>query len=165
MNGLDEFKANAISNGICEEYLDLWDKCISKKDIMDMALRVKAIDYLCDAIAKGWGISSQEIVRKFSPYINGKYIHEVQGYTSQMFCGIDGSLECKTTLLCAIDCNLIITIPKNHICEIYTTKSNLHLVGSGRVIVVTYGEKDDVTITCDDSVHYKRIHKKERDGN
>lgn len=162
---LEDFLENAQVEGICDEYRDRVVNCGSKKQLMDMALSVKGADYLCDAIAKGWGASPQEISKRFAPYINGKYILDNGIYTSQMFCSIGGSLECITTLLCVIDCNLIITIPQNHICEIYTTKSNLHLVGKGRVIVVTYGENDDVTITCDDSVHYKRIHKKERDGN
>lgn len=162
---LEDFLENAQVEGICDEYRDRVVNCGSKKQLMDMALSAKGSDYLCDAIAKGWGISPQEISRRFAPYVNGKYILDNGIYTSQMFCGVGGSLECTTTLLCVIDCNLIITIPQNYICEIQTTKSNLHLVGSGRVVVVTYGEKDDVTITCDDSVRYRRIHKKERDGN
>lgn len=158
---LEDFKANALEKGICDEYIELWNKCINRKDIIDMTLSVKAIDYLCDAIAKGWGISSQEIVRKFSPYINGKYVcSNAKGYTCELCCQLNGSFLCKTTLLGVIDSNLVINVPQNHICEIYVVNSNITIVGKGRAIVITYGNYDDVTIDSDCDIHLKRIHKK-----
>lgn len=164
MIGLDDFKANAEKEGICEEYRSLWDRCISKKDIMDMALGVKAVDYLCNAIAKGWGMSPSAIRERFDKYINGHYVKDNGKYTSQMFCKFNGLLECNTTLLVLLECNISVIIPENHICEIYACgKSKIDISGQGQALVITYGNPDDIVLTTDMDVRCKRLRKKDRD--
>lgn len=159
-----DFKANAQREGICDEYVEIWRNCGSKKQIMDMALGVKAVDYLCDAIAKGWGISPHEINKKFAPFINGKYILDNGKYTSAMYCRYMGAIICRTTLLTLIDCTIDILVPKNHICEIYATgKCNIKIKGDGRAIVVTYGDPKNIVLTQSGNGKCKRICKKERD--
>lgn len=162
---LDDFKANAKQNGICDEYIEIWDKCISKKDIVDMGFGVKAIDYLCDAISKGWGLSPQVISEKFAPYINGKYTLDNGLYTSQMYCRYGGDITCETTLLTLIECKVRVVIPETHSCYIYACgECTIDISGGGEVIVVTYGEPSDVAILSDKNVRCKHLHKEERDN-
>lgn len=162
---LEDFLENAQVEGICDEYRDDVANCGSKKQLMDMALSAKGSDYLCDAIAKGWGISPKEISRRFAPYINGKYTLD-KGYTSTMYCQYNGSIVCETTLLTLIECNIEVEIPEYHTCEIYACgKCNISVKGKGQVLVVTYGNPDDVILKPDMDIRCKRLRKKERDGN
>ena len=162
---LEDFLENAQVEGICDEYRDRVVNCGSKKQLMDMALSAKGADYLCDAIAKGWGASPSEISRRFAPYINGKYTLD-KGYTSTMYCQYNGSIMCKTTLLTLIECNIEVEIPEYHTCEIYACgKCNIRVKGKGQVLVVTYGNTDDVILEPDMDIRCKRLRKKERDGN
>lgn len=162
---LEDFLENAQVEGICDEYRDRVVNCGSKKQLMDMALSAKGSDYLCDAIAKGWGISPQEISKRFAPYINGKYTLD-KGYTSTMYCQYKGSIACEITLLILIECDVDVEIPKNCVCCIYACgKCNIRIKGKGQVLVVTYGNPNDVILQCDMDIRCKRLRKKERDGN
>lgn len=159
-----EFRANAQREGICDEYIEIWEGCGSKKQLMDMALGVKAVDYLCDAIAKGWGISAIEICKKFNPFINGKYVLDNGDYTSAMYCKYQGAIICETTLLTLIECNIDIIVPKYHICEIYACgKCKINIKGEGQALVVTYGNEEDVVLIPSKDIKCKRLRKKDRD--
>lgn len=161
---LEDFLENAQVEGICDEYRDMVVNCGSKKQLMDMALSVKGADYLCDAIGKGWGISPQEISSRFASYINGKYTLDNDKYTSAMYCQYNGSIECKTTLLTIIECNIEVDVPEYHICELYACrKCNVKVKGKGQLLVITYGNPDDVVLECDMDIKCKRIRKRERD--
>lgn len=161
---LEQFKENAIKSGICDEYKERFFSCNSKKELFEMALSVKAIDYLFDSIAKGWGISSQEICNRFPNLINGRYILKEKGYTSKLYCKYsDKDIVCDTTLLALIDCDCDVIVPKNHICEIYVVNSNINIKGNGVAFVVSYGEKANISISDKEKVKVKVIHKKDRD--
>lgn len=161
---LEDFLENAQVEGICDEYRDRVVNCGSKKQLMDMALSAKGADYLCDAIAKGWGISPEEISRRFAPYINGKYTLD-KGYTSAMYCQYKGSIVCETTLLTLIECNIEVEVSEYCIRAIYACgKCNISIKGKGQVLVVTYGNPNDVVFTLDKDIRCKRLRKKERDG-
>lgn len=164
MISLEQFIENAQVEGICDEYRDTLLSCGSKKQLMDMALSAKGSDYLCDAIAKGWGISPQEICNRFSKYINGAYVFEGD-YTSAMYCNYNGIIQCHTTLLVLIESNGVVKIPPRHICQIYLSgKCSIRVEGEGECIIVVYGNEDDIIV---DKAHIKCkiLHKKERDGN
>ena len=163
---LEDFLENAQVEGICDEYRDRVVNCGSKKQLMDMALSAKGADYLCDAIAKDWGVSPSEISKRFAPYINGRYTLDNGNYESVMYCQYNGSIECKTTLLTLIECNIEVEVPEYHACYIYACgKCNVRIKGKGEVIVVSYGNKDDVVLTPDKDIRCKIVCKKERDGN
>lgn len=160
---LKQFRQNATADGLCSEYATLWDNSGSKKQLIDLAFGVKGVDYICDSIAKGWGISPQYICDTFDRYINGKYTYDADGYTSQLYCRYNGEIHCDLTLLALIDCDIQVEIPEFHICQISVTgKTNVRLTGKGRAIVVSYGKEEDVTVTADD-VAFKRICKKDKD--
>lgn len=164
MIDLTKFRENATAEGFCDEYVTKWDNCGSKKELVDMAFSVKAVDYLCDAIAKGWGLSPDYIADKFKAYINGNYTLDTGGYTSQMYCKYKGDIICDVALLTLIDCDATIELPEFQISQIYSTgKTNIRLYGKGEAIIVAYGNPDDVTVENIGDVRYKRKQKIEKD--
>ena len=163
---LEQFRANAEQEGICENYALLWDKAGSKKQLMDIAMSAQGADFLCDSIAKGWGLSPEEIVAKFKRYINGVYTHEAEsGYTSVLYCKYYGAIDAEDTLVILIDCDVTINVLDWAVCSIYATgNTNISIIGGGRVRLLAYGNKADVTVeSVSEDCKFKRIQKKERD--
>lgn len=164
MIDLDKFRENANAQNLCSEYLNKWNSRLSRRQLMDLALESKGADYVCDSIAKGWGVSPDFISTKLSAYINGNYISHQDGYTSKMYCGYNGHVFANTTLITLINCDVTIEFPDYSICEIYCTGNvNVKTIGDGRCVFVCYGDYDNVSITNEDKVNIKRIQKKERD--
>lgn len=163
MIDLNEFRENARKKNLCAEYAQKWDSCRSKKQLMDMALGAKGVDYICDFIAKGIGISPESISKDFKDFINGNYTADLGGYTSKMFCQYKGEIKATTTILTLVDCEACVGVPENHICEIYLTgKCNITMYGEGEASLVCYGKPEDIKV--DGGCQYmKRIQKKERD--
>ena len=165
MTDLKQFRKNAAADGLCAEYSAIWDNCQSKVQIMEMCLGAKGLDYLCDAYAKGWGITSDAILSSFSRFINGKYIYDNGKYSSTIYCEYKGIIEANTTAICLIDCDAEIILKENYICEVYATgKCKLKFVGIGSVVLVAYGKEEDVVSDNEPSVKIKRIQKKEKDS-
>lgn len=163
MIDIETYRKNARDNDLCESYSRRWDLCKSNKDLMDMALGAKGVDYLCDTIAKGWGVSPDVISKRFRPFINGKYVSKQKGYTSEMYCEYAGDITASTDVLAIISCVVNIDIPANMMCEIYVVgESHLTLSGKGRCAIVCYGEEDSIRIggSCG---QMRRINKKNRD--
>lgn len=164
---LEEYRELAEQHGMCEEYKALWDGCLSRKQVFDMALGVKAVDFLCDSIAKRWGISPSEISDKFRPFLNGKCVcNHKAGYSSKMYCEYEGEVSADTTLVCLIDSKVTIKKDKSTpICEMYCTgKCEIDIQCVGLFVFVCYGDPDNIIITGNTS-GIKRINKKERDRN
>lgn len=154
---LVNFREIAKGKGICGLYLSKWEDCISKKQLMDVALSAQGMDFLCKSISDGWGLQSKYIHKEFSRFLNGRYIHENEnGYTSSLYCKYNGEIESETTAILIIDSNVEVNIPKNHICEVYVvgdTKINFN--GEGKVIAIRYGKTSSITNA--DSVRIKII--------
>ena len=166
MVNLEEFRANAEREGICESYALLWDKAGSKKQLMDIAMSSQGADFLCDSIAKGWGLSPREIVARFKRYINGVYTYESDsGYSSVLYCRYYGSIEADDTMIILVDCDVTINVPDWAVCSVYATgRTNVSIVGGGRVRLIAYGNNEDVTVeSVSEDCKFKRIQKKERD--
>lgn len=162
MVDLEKFRENARNEGICDRYAVLWDGCGSKKGLMDLALTSQGIDFVCDGIAKGWGISVEEIERRFGRYINGAYVHEDDGgYSSVMYCGYEGSIDVGTTLVVLIDSDVVLSIPDWLVCDIYASgKVSISIVGGGRVRLIAYGDAGDVVVeSMDSGCRFRRIQK------
>lgn len=161
---LEQFRANAAKEGICEKYALLWDKAGSKKQLMDLAMTAQGADFLCDSIAKGRGITSDLIVSKFKRYINGVYTYEdPTGYSSVMYCQYYGAIDAEDTLLILVDCDAIISVPDWAVCDIYATGfTNLSIIGGGRVRLIAYGNQADVTVeSVSEGCRFKRIQKRD----
>jgi hypothetical protein len=162
MVDLEKFRENARKEGMCDRYAVLWDECGSKKGLMDLALTSQGIDFVCDGIAKGWGISVEEIERRFGRYINGAYVHEDDdGYSSVMYCGYEGSIDVDTTLVVLIDSDVVLSVPDWLVCDIYASgKVNISIVGGGRVRLIAYGDAGDVVVeSVDSGCRFRRVQK------
>lgn len=146
MKELREFKEHAKEKGACDAYLEKWDKCGSKKQLIDLALSAQGMDYLSTSISEGWGLNSTYISNTFRKYINGEYIfRNEKGYDSMMFCNFIGSIEAVTTGILIIDSNIFIEVPKGHICEIYACGNNsIHISGQGEAVLVIYGDNNEI---------------------
>lgn len=163
MVDLSQFRINADNEGICERYADLWDGAGSKKSLIDLALSGQGADFLCDGISKGWGISPDEIVRRFGRYINGGYVYrDESGYTSTMYCKFVGNIDVDTTLLLLIDCDVVLNVPDWMVVDVYACgETNLSIVGGGRVRLVAYGDISSVNVeSVDGDCVFKRIQKR-----
>lgn len=162
MVSLEQFRENARSEGICDRYAVLWDSCGSKKGLMDLALSAQGADFVCDGLVKGWGISSDEIKRRFGKYINGRYVYDDEsGYSSVMYCGYEGSIDIESTLVVLIDSDVVMSVPDWHVCDIYASgKVSVSIVGGGRVRLIAYGDAGDVVVdSVDGGCRFRRIQK------
>lgn len=166
MIGVRKFRENAEKHGVCKEYAARWDGCMNKKQLIDLALTSQGMDYMCDAIAKGWGVSKEVLSENFARYINGKYIHDDdEGYTSEMYCEYGGIAFARSSAVVFVNCLCEVETEKDSITRVYATgECDLRFVGEGEVILVAYGEKNDITATKDKSVKMKRIQKRKADG-
>lgn len=164
MIDLKQYRENARDNNLCAEYSKKWDDCHSNKQIVDMAFGVKGVDYLCDTIAKGWGISPDVICERFGSFINGRYVSEQNGYTSKMYCKFIGNITADTTIVTLIDSDVVLNVPNTSICEVYCTgKCRISVLGDGRAVFVCYGNPEDINIQGM-TKNTKRINKKNRDN-
>ena len=162
MVNLEQFRENARKEVICDRYAERWDNAGSKKGLMDLALSAQGADFVCDGVAKGWGISSGEIVKRFGKYINGRYVYEDEsGYSSVMYCGYEGSIDVESTLVVLIDSDVVLSIPDWHICDVYASgKVSISIVGGGRVRLIAYGDAGDVVVdSIDGGCRFRRIQK------
>lgn len=163
MVDLEQYRENARANNLCDEYTDMWDSCNSNKQLVDMGFGVKGLDYLCDTIAKGWGLSPDVICDRFHNFINGRYISHQKGYTSKMYCKYEGEIKADTTAVCLIKSNVRLDIPQWAICEVFCTLDcHIEVTGEGRAIFICYGDPNSIHL-CGDISKCKRINKKERD--
>lgn len=140
---LEDFRENATKHGICEMSAD-WDKCKSKKQLIDLALSIRGIEYIAKAISEGWGIDADTICREFAPFINGKYVRNKDGYTSALWCSFKeespAEIYAEQTALLVIGFIGNIYIPKNRICEIHAVNSKFNAYGDGVLRLKSYGE-------------------------
>ena len=162
MVNLEQFRENAREERICDRYAELWDRAGSKRGLMDLALSAQGADFVCDGIAKGWGISADEIRRRFGKYINGRYVYEDEsGYSSVMYCGYEGSIDVESTLVVLIDSDVVLVVPDFCVVDIYATGNvSLSVVGGGRVRLIAYGDAADVVVdSIDGGCRFRRIQK------
>lgn len=140
MEWLEDYRKRAFEEGICDEYRKRWGKCHTKKDIMDMALSVRAVDYICSSIALGWGrLSSEAIIEDFGRYVNGSYSRDCGGYLSEMYCGYSGKIVARKTILTLIHCGKVeVIIPKGYIIQVY-------VVGEGTNITFSCEKEQEIT--------------------
>lgn len=144
---LSEFRRQAAKHGICE-MAEQWDKCGSNKQRIDLALTIRGIEYLADAIRDGWGISPDEIVREFKPFLGGRYIHyDEAGYTTSLFCREETPfIEVNTTAALVIGYEGEIRIPRNRVmCEIYAVNSKVSIIGEAQGSLYLYDSTCDGT--------------------
>lgn len=133
---LEDFRKQADIHGICDMAHD-WDKAKSKKQLIDLALSIRGIEFIAKAISEGWGISPSQICKEFSAFNNGKYVFNNGKYTSALYCSDEDQKEdvdlifAEQTALLLVNYTGDVYIPVNHICEIYAVDSKFYLFGEG----------------------------------
>lgn len=139
---MQNFLRNAKRLGLCEEYTGKWTSAKSKKQLIDLALDANGLDYVANAVAKGY-LSSEYICEAFAPFNNGKYVRNKDGYTSALYCGEDtNEIFATETALLVIDFVGDIYIPENRICEIHLVNSKCYIVSKGKGNVYIYGNTE-----------------------
>lgn len=140
-NELLAFKRKAIDLGLCALYKEIWNKCFSKADLMNMALDANGAEFMADSIAFDWGLSRDFLVHEFGDYINGKYQRSQDGYTGEMYVGASGVIKLKSTITLVAYCdNLQIDVPECSVGKIYVCgESKVRIDNKGDVEVYEYG--------------------------
>lgn len=142
MTELGQFRAMADKHGICEMARE-WDACKSKKQLMDLALSIRGIQYLWKSMGEGWGLSSDYIYTEFKPFINRGVVRSQGGYTSSIHCKptLNDNMgmivnETATLIIDMKEGNIV--VPENHICEIYLVDCDVSVFATqGKAIVYT----------------------------
>jgi hypothetical protein len=132
---LDKFIHNAKQLGLCSEYSAKVDKAASKKQMLDIALDSNGISYIAESVAKGWGLTVDYIYSTFAPFINGRYIHHGNAYTTTLYCKSDNVTVSSTAAL-ILECNG--EIHSDRICELHIANSNVKITGNGKCVVYLY---------------------------
>ena len=157
----EEFLSEAIKNGLCDEYRGILGKNNNNHELFKLLCSAKGLDYMCDAIAKGWGVTTDELNERLGDWINGKEtVVFDNGYSSKIYSSYKGDIIADTTALGIINCERsTIDVPLNKICEIYITgKCNIRVVGEGSCICICYGDEKNINIH--EYCHgYKRLNK------
>lgn len=148
MKRLKAFREAAKSRNLCDKYSELWDNCTTKKQLIDLATDSNGIPYICEAMVEGWGITPEFISEKFKTFVNGRYISQHTGYTSELYVEkfFIEPLVARTTNLVIMGCEGVVHIPNGIVCNLFIVNSNISVTGSGICYVQTYG---DNTITFD----------------
>jgi hypothetical protein len=143
-NEMLNFLSQAKLRGLCTNYTKKWESAESKKELLDIALDANGMPYVCKCVAEGWGITPEYIAQSFKGYLNGRYIHSGNGYTSAIYVG-DGNVGIVSTAAILIDCKGVVS--SNRMCELYIANSDVELIGAGTFKVHTYNSR--VHFECD----------------
>ncbi len=132
-------KKNALRLGLCGEYKAKWDNARGKKDLVDIALDSNGVEWICQMAEMG--VLTKEIaLSDFGNYINGKYVRNKGGYTSEVYAYYDGTVTMRTTLLVVMGCDVEVIVPENSIGRIYTCcGAKVRVTGKGKAEVITPG--------------------------
>lgn len=139
MNQMQEFRAEATRRGLCKKYSELWDSCLSNKQLLDLSMDSNGIPYLCKSIIEGWGLSVGYIAHRFRMYINNKYTSKHNGYTSKLYVRHFLNIIVDTTNTVILCSNTFVIVPKNTICNIHLVNSDIEIIGEGVCYVTRYG--------------------------
>ena len=153
LNELLTLKRNAVMLGLCGKYKAEWDEAKGKKDLVDMALDANGVEFMAKSVAEGWGLSKDYILDNFGDYVNGKYVRDKDGYTSEIYVGYGGDILQRATLNLFVRCNTSILVPEGSVCKIYVCGvSNVRINCAGKCYVYVYGGYNDVKYSGDVTV-------------
>ena len=135
---IEEFlKRSHEHDAACAEYAMKIKRAGSVLETFDVGLHIQCIEYLCKSIDEGWGLDMCDIHSIFKNYINGKYVHRGE-YSSVLYCGFDGLVECKETVYCFIGCDDVTLNVESEwrYCKVFVAGgTHLTLTGKGTAMV------------------------------
>ena len=137
MNDLFSFSKNALSDGLCEEYKDLWRAAGSdKKKLLALALRQQSIPFIATYCYQGKGFTKEFAEKEFAELINKKAAIQdadaVEGYNYSLWIGENGVLSASDDVLHLMWC-----------------KSTLVTVDAYKCPNLYISNKSDVSIVCE----------------
>lgn len=131
-----DLKRNALRLGLCGEYKAKWDVARDKKDLMGIALDSNGVEWVCQ-MADAGVLAKETVLSDFGEYINGKYIRNKGGYTSEMYVCYNGAITLRTTLLVVMGGDVDVFIPENSIGRIYVCcGAKVRLSGKGKADII-----------------------------
>lgn len=121
---LEEYMHKAESHAICQEYLDRWHDCGTKRDVFAMGCEIEGAKFLVKSISEGWGPSPREIAESFPRMINGLCINTAiaddgKSYTGSVWCNYTGDFIITTTVVSLLNCHGYVKLAKNSLSYIY----------------------------------------------
>lgn len=142
-------RRNALMLGLCEDYRAKWDGVRNMQELADVGLDANGIEFLAEACADGWGLTTDCILRDYGQTAND-YVSQQNGYLSRMYVGI-GRHELapatgyvrieRETLVLFIDCVVNVRVERGVYCKIHVARNcNLDIDCRGRCDVYSYGE-------------------------
>lgn len=153
---MNDFVDRIKKLGVCKAFADKVENVGSKKQLMDVALSVAALPWICENICKG-NITPEEIAYSFSSFINGRYVRREDGYTSAIFCNPDTEeIVVNTTAVLIIGFYGRVVVPKNHVCEVHLCKSNVRFRGKGHIELYAYDAWYDHSDVCHGTIIYRK---------
>lgn len=162
MDELIKYRRNALQDGLCDEWDSMWASCHGNKEkLMRLALMQQSFPHLTTFCNDGRGLSKEYLMTKFKDYINTRVFRDcegVEGYTYEMFVGMEGSLElCVDVSYFMWAKDLYVTIPRAKAPNIYiANQSNvtLSLDGFDAPIIHMY---DNSVVKIDDCDERSRV--------
>jgi len=140
---LNYFFKNCIERKLCKEYVLLWRNCKTKKDFVDLSLRMSSIPFIADSIYNGWGLSVEFIKDYFADFINGKYI----GYDVDCIKKVDKENKLKKYFNTLIYCNYKDKIIFNeNIIHVINSDCDLHISFNNEIKIVFISNKSNVKL-------------------
>lgn len=152
-NELLTLKRNAVLLGLCDRYKTEWNEAKDKKDLVDMALDANGVEFMAKSVAEGWGLSKDYILDNFGDYVNGSYVRDKGGYTSEIYVGYGGDILQRATLNLLVGCDTSVLVPEGSMCKIYVCgMSDVRIKCVGKCYVYVYGGYNDVKYSGDVTV-------------
>lgn len=134
---MKEFIEKIKRLGVCDEYADKVERIGSKKSMLDVALSGGALPWICDAICKGH-IKPEEIRKDFANFNEGRYVRDMDGYTSTLWCypdNVEIKIDSTTALIICHNGEIVVDRP---ICELYLVHCDCIIRGNGIAKVHLY---------------------------
>lgn len=153
-----DFKQRALAHDVCAPMLERWNKASSPETIMDVALDIQGIEFLCIAYRDGWGLPDDFVTAFFRNIINGQYTHHSpDGYTSQIYYNNEAEFTPASTNTLIINSTCVVSVPPTSVCSLYVTgNSEIVVFNEGYCNIVSYGNAD-ITVNGNGRTHRKQI--------
>lgn len=125
----NEWFNNIADSGLaCDTYLNKALGAKSKLHLMDVALDVNGVAFLCDMMSQDKGLSYEIIKVEFKNYINGNYKAEItkdngKGYSSCVYCEYNEEIEVDTTSTALFGCKCRVIVRPYDFAYLYLDKN------------------------------------------
>lgn len=164
MEKVRDFMESVIDDGLlCEEYEVKYHNAKSKRQVMDIVLDANGMSFLQEMGEKGHKISYDAVVDEYGKYINGNYVRDNDGYTSEMYCKHEGYIEARCTATVLLGCTATVRFTEPIKYLLYCDDCDIRIESQkdARVYVQCWGDTKVDTSGNENNVILKRKEKTE----